>query len=148
MVYNKLKGKGKKMVNLKLAIEKLQRSLQLGNTHKRLALGIDEEAYVDDSSSVPEDVKEGHFAVVAMDDNDGSAKRFVVPLKYLTHPMFQALLERAAEKYGFDNRGALTIPRHPSEMERILAERWDGDKGFRIKGKGCRLSSNPMLVSY
>lgn len=38
-------------------------------------------------------------------------KRFVVPLSYLNHPSFQALLLRAEEESGFNHRmGGLTIP--------------------------------------
>lgn len=70
------------------------------------------------SSNVPEDVKEGHFAVIAVDE--GELKRFVVPLKCLTHPSFLKLLEQAAEEYGFDHDGALTVPCRPSEFERII----------------------------
>ncbi|CAN4098939.1 unnamed protein product [Withania somnifera] len=72
-----------------------------------------------ESRDVPGDVKEGHFAVIATDDDDH--KRFVVPLDCLTHPSFLRLLEQAAEVYGFDHEGALTLPCRPSEMERILA---------------------------
>lgn len=74
---------------------------------------------------VPEDVKEGHIAVVAMDGEQ--LKRFVVPLSCLSHPRFVQLLEQAAEEYGFDHRGALAIPCQPCELERILAE--GGDSG-------------------
>lgn len=81
--------------------------------------GFDEDV---DTSAVPKDVKEGHFAVVAVDGEE--PKRFVVPLSCLTHPMFLRLLEQAAEEYGFDHEGALTIPCHPSEVEKILADQW------------------------
>ncbi|KAG0450593.1 hypothetical protein HPP92_026665 [Vanilla planifolia] len=37
----------------------------------------------------------GHFAVYA----DGG-KRFVVPLRYLDHPIFRVLLELAEEEFG------------------------------------------------
>ncbi|KNA22556.1 hypothetical protein SOVF_032920 [Spinacia oleracea] len=76
-----------------------------------------------DSKAVvpPQDVvKEGHFAVVAVDGVE--TKRFMVPLSYLTHPMFLVLLEKAAEEYGFDHEGALTIPCTPTEIDNILAE--------------------------
>ncbi|KAF7823352.1 auxin-responsive protein SAUR50-like [Senna tora] len=77
---------------------------------------------------VPEDVKEGHFAVIAEDIGEMEAKRFVVPLSCLTHPSFLRLLEEAAEEYGFDQEGALTIPCRPKEIERIL----EGE-GFKVR---------------
>ncbi|XP_010686935.2 protein SMALL AUXIN UP-REGULATED RNA 54 [Beta vulgaris subsp. vulgaris] len=154
MANSKLFATKNKMIKLKLVMEKLQRSFSLG---KRLSMSdIDElqdqhddheEPCYADSGSVPEDVKEGHFAVVAVDG--GAEKRFVVPIRYLTHPTFVALLEKAAEEYGFDHGGALTIPCRPSEIERILAERWNGRRrsaGFR-RSDIIRMNSNFMLQS-
>lgn len=37
-------------------------------------------------------------------------KRFVVPVEYLSHPLFQRLLKEAEEEYGFDHKGAIAIP--------------------------------------
>lgn len=90
-------------------VKKLRKSFLLG---KKLPTD-------DQSENVPEDVKEGHFAVIAADNDE--FKRFVVPLSCLTHPSFLRLLEQAAEVYGFDHEGVLTLPCSPSEMERILA---------------------------
>ncbi|XP_031123309.1 auxin-induced protein 6B-like [Ipomoea triloba] len=67
---------------------------------------------------VANDVKEGHFAVMAV-DND-KLMRFIVPLSCLRHPTFLRLLEKAAEEYGFEHKGALMLPCRPSELERIL----------------------------
>ncbi|KAL2925020.1 Auxin-responsive protein SAUR15 [Bienertia sinuspersici] len=37
--------------------------------------------------------------------------RYVVPLSYLNYPVFQDLLQRAEEEFGFNHSmGALTIP--------------------------------------
>ncbi|KAG6570808.1 Auxin-responsive protein SAUR50, partial [Cucurbita argyrosperma subsp. sororia] len=103
------------IVKLKSAVGKLQRSLSLG---RRSDSGQDDFDY--DSTPVPEDVKEGHFAVVAVDAEE--PKRFAVPLSCLTNPTFLRLLEAAAEEYGFDHEGAVTVPCRPSELEQILAE--------------------------
>ncbi|KAM3374179.1 auxin-induced protein X15-like [Capsicum galapagoense] len=94
-------------------VKKLRKSLLLG---KKFSTDDQPE---NESRGVPEDVKEGHFAVIATDEDE--LKRFVVPLSCLTHPSFLRLLEQAAEVYGFDHEGALTLPCSPSEMERILA---------------------------
>ncbi|KAK9681678.1 hypothetical protein RND81_10G019900 [Saponaria officinalis] len=125
MAIYKTNSKKNKMIKLKLVMEKLQRSLSLGKKLENDEIydnGHEYTCKLDDSSYVPKDVKEGHFAVVAMDEDGGAARRFVVPLKYLTQPLFLDLLERAAQEYGFDHRGALTIPCHPSEIERLLAQ--------------------------
>ncbi|XVF68522.1 hypothetical protein PTKIN_Ptkin11bG0009400 [Pterospermum kingtungense] len=120
----KLRGSNKKrnngIVKLKIVAEKLHKSLSLGR--KWNSFRDDEHDDVHESTYVPEDVKKGHFAVVA--EYGEEPRRFVVPLSYLTHPRFLMLLDQAAEEYGFDREGALTIPCLPSELERILAEQW------------------------
>ncbi|KAL2456991.1 SAUR-like auxin-responsive protein family [Abeliophyllum distichum] len=108
------------IVMLKIVVEKLQKSLFLGRKNSSDLAEFEEE--MRESKNVPNDVKEGHFAVIAVDDDE--FKRFIVPLSYLTHPSFLRLLEQAAEEYGFDQDGALTIPCRPTELDRILAEQW------------------------
>ncbi|PSR95213.1 Auxin-responsive protein [Actinidia chinensis var. chinensis] len=115
------------IVKLKIVVEKLQKSLSLA---KKPASNAHDFERVTDSTGVPKDVKEGYFAVIAVDDDE--LKRFIVPLIYLTHPSFLRLLDQAAEEYGFNHDGALTVPCRPSELERILAERWEEERGSRV----------------
>jgi len=67
---------------------------------------------------VAEDVKKGHFVVIAKDEDE--AKRFIVPLSCLTNPIFVSLLEEAAEKYGFNGDGALTVPCRPNDISAAM----------------------------
>lgn len=124
------------MMSLRIVVEKLQKSLSLG----KKAVYYDSEDLEEgvDSAYVPADVKEGHFAVIAVDGQE--PKRFVVPLNSLTHPPFLRLLEQAAEEYGFDHEGALEIPCRPSELESILAEQWqqDRDAGLALSWDSCK----------
>ncbi|KAK4477166.1 hypothetical protein RD792_016379 [Penstemon davidsonii] len=54
------------------------------------------------------DVPKGHLAVYV---GESEKKRFVIPLSYLNEPLFQDLLCRAEEEFGFDHpMGGLTIP--------------------------------------
>ncbi|GKV40940.1 hypothetical protein SLEP1_g48530 [Rubroshorea leprosula] len=69
---------------------------------------------------VPNDVKEGHFAVVAV--NGGNPKRFILDLSFLANPAFLSLLEQAEEEYGFQQKGPLAVPCHPEELQKILEE--------------------------
>lgn len=111
LIRSKSWGKKKNgIVKLKVVVEKLQKGLLLGK-----------KSY--DEDDVPDDVKEGHFAVIAQDENEN--KRFVVPLTYLSHPAFLSLLEQAADEYGFDRGGALTIPCRPAHLQKILAQEMD-----------------------
>lgn len=55
-------------------------------------------------------IRKGHFAVYVGEDEE-EAKRFVVPISYLKHPLFQALLRKAEDEFGIDHsRKSLTIP--------------------------------------
>ncbi|XP_076916465.1 auxin-responsive protein SAUR50-like [Bidens hawaiensis] len=80
---------------------------------------------------VPEDVKEGHFAVIAVDEYE--ERRFVVPVSCLKQASFVKLLERAAEEYGFEYDGVVVIPCRPSELERILAQQEAQEKMLSCK---------------
>lgn len=52
-------------------------------------------------------VPKGHFAVYVGETH----KRFVIPISYLSHPLFQELLRCAEEEFGFEHpMGGLTIP--------------------------------------
>ncbi|URD75226.1 Auxin responsive protein [Musa troglodytarum] len=46
-------------------------------------------------------------------------QRFVVPVEYLSHPLFVGLLKEAEEEYGFDHQGAITIPCHVKYFRRV-----------------------------
>ncbi|XP_076909387.1 auxin-induced protein 15A-like [Bidens hawaiensis] len=109
--------KNNKILKLKLLIiEKLQKGL-LQAKNWNIGFGSGKE-------KVPEDVKEGHFAVIAVDGYE--EWKFVVPLGYLDRPCFQRLLERAAEEYGFDHEGALMVPCSPMELEWMLTHEDSG----------------------
>ena len=54
------------------------------------------------------DVPKGYFAVYV---GESQKKRFVIPISYLSQPLFQDLLSQAEEEYGFNHpMGGLTIP--------------------------------------
>ncbi|CAF1711399.1 unnamed protein product [Brassica oleracea var. botrytis] len=55
-------------------------------------------------------VPKGNVAVYVGEEMENN-KRFVVPISYLNHPLFQGLLNRAEEEFGFNHPvGGLTIP--------------------------------------
>ncbi|MCL7034047.1 hypothetical protein MKW94_018163 [Papaver nudicaule] len=144
MVKSKTNGwKKNGIVKLKVVAEKLlQRS-----TSKRDEFDTDLDYDQDDMSynSVPDDVKEGHFVVMAIGDG-GKPKRHVVALTYLTNPAFRKLLEKAAEEYGFYHGGALTVPCRSSELECILMGK-DGDVDAAASNIGWEAAKSTMVWS-
>lgn len=139
--FSSKKKDGSGIVKLKFVVEKLQKKLLMGrnktSTYKEGS----------DSTYVPDDVKEGHFAVIA--EGGEEPKRFVMPLSCLTNSTFLRLLEQAEEEYGFDHEGALTIPCRPNELERILhAQQWQegGSETAGLRWTSCNKSM--ALQSY
>ncbi|KAH7844065.1 hypothetical protein Vadar_023844 [Vaccinium darrowii] len=74
---------------------------------------------------LPEDVREGHFVVHAVDN--GEPKRFVLELAYLEDPDFLNLLKQAEEEFGFRSEGVLAVPCGPNELQKVSGgeERFD-----------------------
>lgn len=59
-------------------------------------------------SSTAKDVPKGHCAVYVGEEQK---KRFIIPISFLSQPLFQNLLSQAEEEFGFDHpMGGLTIP--------------------------------------
>jgi SAUR family protein len=59
----------------------------------------------------------GHFVVYVGNE----MKRFVVPTSYLNSPIFQQLLDKAAEEFGFDNQNGIVLPCDESTFNRLTA---------------------------
>lgn len=58
------------------------------------------------NNNCPQDVPAGYLAVYVGKE----LKRFIIPTAYLNYPVFKALLEKAEEEFGFNHKGALTLP--------------------------------------
>ncbi|XP_004508030.1 protein SMALL AUXIN UP-REGULATED RNA 12 [Cicer arietinum] len=58
------------------------------------------------SPKPPHDVPKGYLAVYVGPE----LRRFIIPTSYLSHSLFKMLLEKAADEFGFDQSGGLTIP--------------------------------------
>ena len=80
----------------------------MGIAHAKQKLQRSLSARIGMVSTTSIDVPKGHFAVYV---GETHKKRFVIPISYLNHPLFQDLLNRAEEEFGFDHpMGGLTIP--------------------------------------
>ncbi|KAK6257931.1 hypothetical protein QUC31_001390 [Theobroma cacao] len=45
--------------------------------------------------------------------------RFVIPTSFLKNPIFQQLLDKAAEEYGFNNQSRLILPCDEFAFQRL-----------------------------
>ncbi|KAJ9181545.1 hypothetical protein P3X46_009666 [Hevea brasiliensis] len=104
----------KNVVFLRLFIGKLWKGLSFF-THK----GPDHyHKDVKTALMVPDDVKEGQFAVLAIKGEE--IERFVLEFSFLNNPAFVKLLKLAEEEFGFHQKGALAVPCRPEELQKIL----------------------------
>ncbi|PIN04605.1 hypothetical protein CDL12_22249 [Handroanthus impetiginosus] len=110
--------KKKGSISLKLLIKKLQNHLQ----SRKIEIFRGFECKEEEKDMVPDDVKEGQFAVLATKNEEEEPIRFVVELCVLKHPAFLRLLKMAEEEYGFQQKGTLAMPCQPEEIRRILKD--------------------------
>ncbi|OAY58620.1 hypothetical protein MANES_02G193300v8 [Manihot esculenta] len=59
----------------------------------------------------------GHFVVYVGNE----MKRFVIPTSFLSNPIFQQLLDKAAEEYGYDNQFGIVLPCNESTFNSLIA---------------------------
>ncbi|CAN4118899.1 unnamed protein product [Withania somnifera] len=108
------------MVMLKLIMRKLKTHLQLiykySNRHPFDAIV---EALRSNNKMVPDDVKQGYFAVLSVSPEE-EPKRFIVELDWLINPSFLKLLKQAEDEYGFQQKGVLKVPCREEELQKIL----------------------------
>jgi SAUR family protein len=71
----------------------------------------------DGSGGVPR----GCVPVLVCGDGDGDGERFVVRVEALRHPSFAALLEMAAQEFGYKQEGILRVPCDVRHFKEVLA---------------------------
>ncbi|ERM99411.1 auxin-induced protein 6B [Amborella trichopoda] len=70
----------------------------------------------DDAKEFPTDVHKGFIAVYVGQE----LRRYVIPVSYLNHSVFMALLQKAEEEFGFTNNGGIKLPCEVAVFEHIL----------------------------
>lgn len=125
---------------LRSFVGKIRKGFSLFVT-RRTTISYFREDQLEAATVVPDDVKEGHFTVLAIMGEE--TKRFIVKLEYLTDPAFMGLLDRAGEEYGFRQQGALAVPCLPQELQKILET--VRDKSTKVKG---RSTSHIPIINF
>ncbi|KAL0375041.1 UNVERIFIED_CONTAM: hypothetical protein Sradi_3419800 [Sesamum radiatum] len=110
----------KGLIAFKLLVKRLQNHLHISRRVLEIFRRFEFEE-VEAKETVPDDVKEGHFAVLAV-KNEEKPTRFVAELCLLKQPAFLRLLKPAEEEYGFQQTGVLAVPCPPEELKRILQD--------------------------
>lgn len=64
------------------------------------------------------DVPKGCVAVYVGSEGE-KPQRFVIPVVYVNHPLFEKFLKEAEEEYGFEQKGTITIPCHVSDFQYV-----------------------------
>ncbi|KAK6778687.1 hypothetical protein RDI58_025405 [Solanum bulbocastanum] len=111
------------MIILKLIMRKLKSThLQLipkySNRYQFDVVEMETPRAINDQM-VPNDVKEGHFAIFSVNPEE-EPKRFIVELHCLTNPSFLKLLKQTEDEYGFQQKGVLEVPCSAVELQKIL----------------------------
>lgn len=83
---------------------------------KGVSVGCDSDEENCQSPEPPPDVPKGYCPVYVGPEQ----RRFVIPTSYLGLPVFKLLLEKAEEEFGFDHKGALTLPCEIETFKYIL----------------------------
>ncbi|CAI9297852.1 unnamed protein product [Lactuca saligna] len=48
-------------------------------------------------------------------------RRFVVPMSYLTHPLFKMMLEKSSEEFGFSQKNGLVVPCSVNAFQEVVS---------------------------
>ncbi|XP_050914263.1 auxin-induced protein 15A-like [Lathyrus oleraceus] len=99
---------GKKIVSLKKLVKKVNVEGRVDHGH---ALKEFEE-----EKKHPIAKKGGVFALYVGEKRE----RYVVPTRYLCHPLFKMLLEKAYNEFGFQQRNGLVVPCSVSAFQEVV----------------------------
>lgn len=91
-------------------------------------------------------MKKGWMAVeVGLEEEDGKATKFVIPISYLHHSLFNQLLDMAREVYGYHTTGPLRLP---CSTDEFLHLRWRIEKENTCSKYNHRHQHRPTSLSF
>ncbi|ERN13013.1 hypothetical protein AMTR_s00040p00095090 [Amborella trichopoda] len=74
------------------------------------------ECLFDASGDTPVTTPPGCVAVYVGEER----RRYVVPMNFLSHPLFRMLLEKAQDEFGFDQKEGLVVPCSVFSFEQVV----------------------------
>ncbi|XP_024968447.1 auxin-induced protein 15A-like [Cynara cardunculus var. scolymus] len=48
-------------------------------------------------------------------------RRFVIPMSYLSHPLFKMMLEKSSEEFGFNQKNGLVVPCSVNAFQEVVS---------------------------
>ena len=126
----------RRMRNPQVLLKEISRAFcKVAHAHKRIGHGLSPrksryftmkyDVLGRSCSALPTDVPKGQCAVYVANE----CSRFVIPTIYLNHSVFQSLLNKAEEEYGFDHHIGLTILCDEADFQYLTS---------LLGNKGCR----------
>ncbi|KAD3068286.1 hypothetical protein R6Q59_017665 [Mikania micrantha] len=110
---------GKKISSVKNLAKKAKVRGDIKRSQSERLLKYDEEeASLSSSCSSPScKTPTGFFTVYVGEER----RRFVVPMGYLSHPLFKMLLEKSSEEFGFGQKNGLVVPCSVNAFEEVVS---------------------------
>jgi SAUR family protein len=108
---------GKKIVSIKKLAKKVKVVGRVDSdpAHLKLLKEYKEEEKIPTTKKVGSK-KSGVFALYVGEER----QRYVVPTRYLSHPLFKMLLEKAYNEFGFEQRNGLVVPCSVSAFHEVV----------------------------
>ncbi|XP_047312352.1 auxin-responsive protein SAUR19-like [Impatiens glandulifera] len=109
----------KKLGKIKVNVKKKVSIEQQGLSHCYESLLVDDDHDHDEehgATSANSRAPTGFLAMYVGEER----RRFVVPMSYLSHPLFKILLEKAHDEFGFQQRQGLVMPCSVNEFKEVV----------------------------
>ena len=108
---------GKKIVSIKKLAKKVKVVGRVDSSlaHFKLLKEYKEEEKIPTTKKIGSK-KSGVFALYVGEER----RRYVVPTRYLLHPLFKMLLEKAYNEFGFGQRNGLVVPCSVSAFHEVV----------------------------
>ncbi|XP_073222632.1 auxin-responsive protein SAUR15 [Cicer arietinum] len=108
---------GKKIVSIKKLAKKVKvvSGVESDPVHSKLLKDYEENKKHPITKKIGSK-KSGVFALYVGEER----QRYVVPTRYLCHPLFKMLLEKAYDEFGFEQRNGLVVPCSVSAFHQVV----------------------------
>jgi len=102
----------KKMKPLTKLTRKVKRDHHCENSYQKCLIDERSELGLSPTKKIPV----GFFAVYVGEERE----RFIVPTRFLGHPLFKILLEKAHDEFGFEQKSGLVVPCSVSTFQEVV----------------------------